>query len=322
MSKKIEKLTPEQEAKFPEYVNKWVSIGTNTDRLDFDTTLEIVNDFRELIGKSRVPLMIVDNPIEAWVCCCLLKQDVKHDDLREEMTQVFNGNPKKYLIPTAVTPYQNGSFFAHIFSFYDYMLTELDLDIDPELENKYRKWERTAQIGCIYPMEDITIVCEKPTEIHLNENNQLHRDGGPALVYAGLGDFKIYSLNNVTVPEYLAVTPAEELDITLYNKEQNADVKAEFVRKVGIERFLESGKKVDSYEQYDGPEYQWWHNSQYELWDMASMFSNLTYAPFLKMQNQTTKIWHMEGVSPGCRTIQDAVKERFGGRDFVIRDIA
>ncbi len=319
---KIEKLTPEQEAKFPEYVQKWISIGTATDRLDFDKTERIVNSYRELINLKPAPLKIVKNPIEAWVACALFEQGVKLEDIDAEMVDVFNGNPKKREIPRASLPYQSGSFFASVFSFYDYMLEEVDIEIDKELYAKYKTWEATSQLGCIYPLDEVTFVCEKPTEIHLNENNVLHRDGGPALSYDGLGDFKIYALNGVRVPEYLAVTPEEKLDLDLYNKETNADIRAEFVRKVGIERFLDKGTLIDSYKNYDAETHEWWHKSEYELWDMSSLFEGLDYAPFIKMLNQTTGIWHMEGVSPECRTVGDALKERFGGRDFVIREVA
>jgi galactitol-specific phosphotransferase system IIC component len=51
---------------------------------------------------------------------------------------------------------------------------------------------------------------------------------------------------------------------------------------------------------------------------MSKLFTSLEYAPYLKMLNPTTKVWHMEGVSPECKTVKDAIKERFGGRDMKI----
>ena len=323
MADKIEKITPEQEAKMPQYVEKWVKIGINTDRLDYDHTKAIIDDFRGLINKDvNVPLVLAENPIEAWVLCCLVKQDVPFENLKVEMVEVFNGNPKKWVIPKAFLPWQSGSFFVSTFSFYDFMIRELGVEIEEDILTKYNIWERTSELGCIYPLDNITIVCEKPTEIHMNEANVLHCDGGPALTYSGLGDFKIYSLNGVAVPEFLAVTPAEEIDLEEYNKLENADVKAEFVRKVGIERFMDRGKLLDSYKNYDKGSHQWWYKSEYEIYDMASMFEGLDLAPFLKMKNQTTDIFHMEGVSPDCKTVGDALKERFGGNDFFIGDIA
>jgi hypothetical protein len=62
--------------------------------------------------------------------------------------------------------------------------------------------------------------------------------------------------------------------------------------------------------------------SQYEVWDLKALFPGLEYQPFVKMLNQTTGIWHMEAVSPNCRNLKDALKERFGGRDMEIINIA
>lgn len=321
--KKIDKLTPEQEAKMPEYVEKWIKIGTNTDRLDPTRTKKTIDNYRKLINKTiDVPLLIVKNPIEAWVVCCLNEEKVPFENLITEMEKVFNGNPEKRNIPKASLPWQSGSFFAPTFSFYDFMIEELGVELEQELYAKYKIWEATAQIGCIYPLDNITVVCEKPTVIHLNENNVLHKDEAPALEYDGLGDFKVYALNGVRVPEYVALTPAEQLDLEYYNKITNADVRAEFVRKIGIERFLDKGTLMDTYENYDAETHEWWHKSQYELWDMSFLFDGLDYAPFIKMTNMTTGIFHVEGVSPECRTVSAALKERFGGRDFVISSIA
>jgi hypothetical protein len=45
---------------------------------------------------------------------------------------------------------------------------------------------------------------------------------------------------------------------------------------------------------------------------MQSLFPNVDYAPHLKMLNQTTKIWHVEAVSPSCKTIEAALEDRYG----------
>jgi len=323
MNEKITELTPEQQAKMPEYVDKWIGIGTNTDRLDPEKTRKTIDGYRKLIGMEvDVPLLVVKNPIEGWVASTLAVQGVAYSDILTEMSAVFNGNPKKRKIPKATLPWQSGSFFASSFSFYDYMFEVVGVELTSELWARYKTWEATAQLGCIYPLESMTIVSEKPLEIHLNEARVLHRDGGPALVYDGLGDFKIYSLNGVDVPQWLAETDAENLDLQSYHSISNADVRAEFVRKVGIERFCDIGKVVDSYTSYDKTSHDWWHKSEYELYDMSGLFDGLAYAPYLKMTNQTTGIFHMEGVSPACRTVGQALKERFGGRDFVISAIA
>ena len=279
MSTKIEKLTPEQEAAMPQYVKKWISVGTSTAEIPDEEAATIVANFRKLINlETNMPLVFAKNPIEAWVLCCLHEQDVPLDKLQETMKDVFAGKNKKYEIPTASLPFNDISLCS-TFSFYDYMINEVGVELEPELLAKYKIWEQTSKLWAIYPLPTLTVVCRKPVEVHLNENNVLHRDGGPALIFDGEGDFKIFCLNGVTVPEYLAVTPSHKIDINLYKEEKNADVKAEFVRKVGIERFLELGKKLDTYENYDQEQHIWWWKSEYELWDMVSLFPSLPSAP-------------------------------------------
>lgn len=318
---KIEKLTPEQEALMPVYVDKWIKIGTDTVQTDEATAKEIVKDFRDLIKMdSEVPTIFAENPIEAWVLCCLHEQNVPLDKLQDTMRSVFAGN-RDYTIPKASLPFNDISLCS-TFSFYDYMINVVGVKLEDDLQKKYEVWERTSKVRGIYPLETLTVVCKKPLEVHLNEAKVLHRDGGPALVFGGEGDFKVYALNGVAVPEYLAVTPSHEIDLEMYNEEQNADIKAEFVRKVGIERFLEMGKKLDTYENYNQEENSWWWKSEYELWDMQNLFPSLQTAPFLKMLNQTTGIWHMEGVPPECQTLTDAIRSRFGGRDMKIVNVA
>ncbi len=54
---------------------------------------------------------------------------------------------------------------------------------------------------------------------------------------------------------------------------------------------------------------------------VAQRFS---YAPFLYMKNQTTGVYHLEGIQPRCKTLYDAIKMRYNGlniKDYDIKDI-
>ena len=326
----IEKLTENQINKIPEYVNKWVDIGLNTDRLSPEETTRIVNDYQEhILTQDRTEVVIFDNPLECWVACNYIEDGVASiddiDDLRTKVYAFFD-LPKEErlkLVKGATWPYQDGSYFASVFSFYDYMINELDeLEIEESLLAKYQVWQETSKLGPIFPLDTIAFVSQKATVIKMSEENQLHCDGAPAIEYAGRGDFKVYSLFGVRVSEEYAVTPSHEIDLDTVLSEQNADVKAALVRKVGIERLLDKGVKVDTYENYDQEENPWFWKSEYELWDMNFLFETHDYAPHLKMLNQTTGIWHVEAVSPSCRTLKDALKERFGESQYEIMSIA
>jgi hypothetical protein len=173
-----------------------------------------------------------------------------------------------------------------------------------------------SSVNFIIPYKGVAFISHKPNEIHWN-GDKLHREGGMSVEYRD--GYGLYSLNGVAVDEYLACTPEEDLDIGYFNKQKNADIRTEFVRKYGIDRMLDHGKKIDSHENHSE---DWWTKSQYELWDMASLFQGVEYAPHLKMSNQTTGVFHVEAVGPNCRTISDAVKDRFGGEELEILNIA
>jgi uncharacterized protein DUF6745 len=91
-------------------------------------------------------------------------------------------------------------------------------------------------------------VVDFPSHIHIQETPggpRLHRDGGPAIEYAdGWG---CYSLWDVTVPSWLAVTPSAELDPSKVLEITNADVRRVGLRKIGLARCLDvlKAKELD-----------------------------------------------------------------------------
>tara|TARA_R110000765_G_scaffold28525_6_gene68722 strand:- start:1972 stop:3039 length:1068 start_codon:yes stop_codon:yes gene_type:complete len=323
----IDKLAPAQEAEIPAYVDKWTNRGINTDRLDPERTKKIANDYQRLIlERKETPVAILDNPLEAWVACNLIEQGkASVDDIPDLIKQskaYFDQSieDQKAGVADAVWPHQDGSYFSSVFSFYDFMINVVGVEFKPELLEKYHAWEETSHLGLIYPLDEICIVSQKASAIRLNEEGQLHCDGDYALKYEGRGNFEVYALYGVSVSKELAVTPARDLDFdTNFLQEQNADVKAVFLRKVGVEALLEKGSKIDTYEKYS---IDWWDKSEYELWDMESLFTSHDYAPHLRMKNQTTGVWHVEAVSKDCKNIEEALKERFGEDTYELMAIA
>ena len=164
-----------------------------------------------------------------------------------------------------------------------------------------------SEINFFIPYKGICFISEKPIEINWN-NNRLHKDGGMSVKYSdGWG---IYTLNGVAVPDWLAKTPEGKLTIKQFKSIKNADIKAEFIRKYGVERLQSLGEKIcDAVDHHN----EFYRQSEYEIWDMGKAFDN-TYRPFLKMRNLTTGIYHFEGIHPDCRTIEQALKFRTKNR--------
>ncbi len=219
-------------------------------------------------------------------------------NIRDNIGDNIRGNIER--IPTYSWCQHDIGWIGYYLYFYKYGL--LKTDDDSEIVEMWYKLSKSC--GWCYNFENLVVVCEKPCELNINDRGELHRDGGLALKYSD--GYGLYMLNGVSVPKYLAVTPAGNLDVEFFKKEKNADVKAEFIRKYGIDRMMEMGKVIDTYKKYNNGE--WWERSGYTLIDMSPIFESIDYAPHIKMVNQTIEgLYHLEAVAPECKSLEDAL---------------
>jgi hypothetical protein len=289
---KITELTKEQEVELEQFYKECLDIGRSCTPIDHAKAESIITGFYKRINKKAPEFKYYNSPHEILV---------KNPGV--DLNMYFGG--------------QQWIHWKALYKFAERIGVEFSKD-DSKLLDEW--FEESKHLHWWFPFEDECLISERPIRLTVNEGGFLHNEKYKAIEYAdGWG---MYYLNGIKVPEYLVITPSEDLNIDFFLKEKNADVKAEFVRKFGVERMLDMGKKIDSYDKYNKKTHPYWHESQYELWDMAKLFEGLDYQPYVKMVNQTTGIWHVEAVSPACRTLKDALKERFGGRDMKILAIA
>ena len=145
----------------------------------------------------------------------------------------------------------------------------------------------------VYPFKDFCVVSEKPIEIKM-KNGMLHNEKGMSVQYAD--GFGVYSLNGVRVSKELIMTPAEKLNPQILLKEQNAEIRREIVRKIGIERVCQKlGAKVLD------------KKNDYEL---LNLDIGNRVRPYLKMLNPSIGTYHIEGVHPNCKTVEQALNWR------------
>jgi hypothetical protein len=138
-------------------------------------------------------------------------------------------------------------------------------------------------------------------------SGRLHRDGGPALAYSD--GFALWRLNGVAVPDWLAATPAGAIDPRRLPAIPNAEVRREFIRKVGLARILRAlGARVIS------------SSGLYELLELD--LGDGRRRPYLKMRNPSVDTVHIEGVHPRCQTVQEALNYRNGLAPEAIDDVA
>jgi hypothetical protein len=167
-------------------------------------------------------------------------------------------------------------------------------------------WGLARSTGWWWPFRRAVILTPRPCALHM-AYGRLHRDGGPALAYPD--GFALWRLNGVAVPDWLAAIPADVIDPRRLLEIPNAEVRREFIRKVGIARVLRglNARVISSC----GP---------YELLELD--LGDGRRRPYLKMQNPSVDAVHIEGVHPDCRTVQEALNYRNGLTPEMIDDAA
>lgn len=201
-----------------------------------------------------------------------------------------------------------GSNGAYWIGFYDFCGTLVDYKED-DAKKLAMHVELAKSAFWIWPYKGHCIVCDRPAEIHWSEgeirDRRLHKDGGPAVRFRdGWG---VWSLNGVRVPQWLAETPDSQLRPEKIKDIDNAEVRREFVRKVGIERICRAlgAKEIDKARpEIDGKKIG------YRLLELRIGTQTMRY---LEMENPSVEgVIHVERVRDDCKSVQDAILFRNG----------
>ena len=325
----IKSLTPQQEAKLSIYAQKWIKIGLSTEPCNVPQTKRCINKAYKNVGLAPPkeyklfdsPLSCAEHQKEAdlddsvkyqvWYQVRYQVWDQVEDQVYNQVrNQVYNQvwyqvwdqvwdqvrNQVRNQVGNQVRNQVYGNHDADWLGQYDFFLKELKLDC---VKSLIPLINLAKHCGWWVPYKHICLIQHGPKEIHFNTDNQLHMDGGPALSYRD--GLSLWRLNGVQVPQWLAETREEDIDPRKLLKIDNAQVRAEFVRKVGIERVCYS-LKAKCVDKRDG----------YEL--LMLDLGDGRKRPYLRMQNPSVpELWHVEGVHPDCGTVSEALVWRNGG---------
>lgn len=269
----ITELTPEQLALIPQIVAEYREKGMKTGHIDRKKAKAYAKRLFAVLKRPPNPKVVfAEGPREAWRIVC---EHVAGEKLKK--------------LPDFVWPYLDGQFMTGYVGWIEFWRR-----IGVELPDT-SIIDDSIEFGPIYPLEDMCCIVEHPDILKMKEG-RLHADGGPALKYRD--GTVCWSLNGVSVPQWVAETPWDKLDASEFAKITNVEVRREFVRKIGIERLCtQLGTEVLDKE------------GNYELL-MVDLKGATGKWPYLKMLNPSIGVWHMECVSKDCKTVKDAIRFR------------
>jgi len=176
MSEKIESLTANQEARFVEYIDKWLSIGLSTEPVDFENAKTAACLAYRLAGLEEPKnFHITDSPIDAIRLIKTLDPSKSEYDIFNEMSY--------------------GSQDAGWLSFYNYFQEVVGLECTNKLQGLM---DLSKYCGWVSFYDDTVVFQHRPEVIKFDDQNRLHCEDGPAVRYRD--GYSVYSWHGTRVP--------------------------------------------------------------------------------------------------------------------------
>ena len=104
--------------------------------------------------------------------------------------------------------------------------------------------------GWILAVDGLCVVCDRPTQIHINEKYQFHADTEPALQYSD--GFALYAHHGRSIPEKYGSVPASEWQVQWILEESNPAWQQTLMKEFGAARLHQALPtiEIDAYQGY------------------------------------------------------------------------
>jgi len=229
MPTKIETITPEQEAMFPEWVEKWTKIGLSTDPMDFERAKKAVKKLYTITGNNQPKKILkASSPMEAVKKGVLAVKKLQNPDIDEK-------DIPKSDYSDATQNFYGGSLYASWGSFVTFFRDVMDWE-NESLEDF--KWGEELMYSCgwVWWHEDVCVIVDRPEIIKMDEENRLHCEDGPAIKYRD--NWTVYSWRGTRIPREW-IQDKENLDPTIALTWENVEQRRCAAEIIGWHRVLD-----------------------------------------------------------------------------------
>ncbi len=239
--KKIEKLTPEQEANLPVVRDRWLEIGLSTESADRQKAEKDIKAAYVVAGLDEPSTILwARSPQEGAILAYLLEKDkvpqyktLKGGDVYDLVKKFVDSSEYKDSVHDISSQLYNcghGLHDANWLSFYDAFTGILDCVED------LRPLMNLAENCCWWwGFEDCVVLTEKPNYIMRDEEHRLHHESRMALEYPD--GFGIYAWHGVRVPGWI-ITEPEKITKDIMLKEENQELRRIMMEIYGMDRYL------------------------------------------------------------------------------------
>lgn len=238
MTKKINKLTPDQEKMIDGLVQEWIGYGLSTSAAERDRAEEAMGRIYTQSGFKFPSLRIwTASPLDGCIVAATLaagKEIDSYDPTPEEIRAQLN---------TCIYGQHEASWLAFYNAYQNLGVEGLD-EIVPFQE-------LGKSCGWVWPFDQAVVFCERPKQLAFDDNHDLHNEAGPAIWYPGKDDgktvgqgMKIHAIHSMIVPDVLIEAP-EKITVAMIKENTNTEVRRLLRQAYGNGRYLaDIGAKV------------------------------------------------------------------------------
>ena len=306
---KIQALTAAQERDLVAYREEYLAHGRSTQPSDRATTERVIRAMYQEIGEREPYVWWVDGPATGSIIRAIIMDNLRDnlgDNLGANLGDNLRANLRANLGANLFWSFwgQHEAAWPAFYAWPDLFLRTMHTDRQRE---QLSWWTDLAKsCGWWQPFKGIVFCCERPAIQATNAKGQLHNATGPAILCRD--GWLLWSWNNVRVTEQVVMRP-HSITKEEIARETNAQVRQVMVERIGIERVcrLFQAKCLDK-------------RGEYEL--LALNLGDGLIRPYLKMLNPSMPgVYHVEGVLPAVKTVQEALNWRVGLTTKQIDDV-
>jgi hypothetical protein len=224
--KTLKDLTPEIEAKIPDYISKaldGVFDGKRYYDFDLEKAKQAVYWNYEKCGFEKPLVLVAENPLEQHLLFNYLKLMVEKGD---------KFNPSEINMEDLSQTHSTYLFTLNVYSdcyysWYSFIKNEfnLPLSIEEEFETCFKLQRESGIYSAIFT-ESVCVICKYPKKVYRDEQNNLHNPKGQAVEWGAICDetqMECYYIHGRNVPKELFTKPINKKQ---FLNEENEDIKA------------------------------------------------------------------------------------------------
>jgi len=256
---KITKIPPELEARFPEFVQKWLNIGLCTDRIDPVASVPATNlSYKCAELPTPGHMVICESPYQGCVISYFAQEDkileiietgkyfdlLPINDINGQKIYKISGEKFKQLeedycsqksiseiLRDQMSNCIYGSLEGSWLSFYDVFGEMID-----EIRQKIEGLIQVAKsCGFLWVYDEMAIITDRPEVIDMMDD-RLHCEDGPAIKYTD--NFSVYAWKGIRIQERL-IEEKESITADEILKETNAEMRRIKLEIFGEANFIE-----------------------------------------------------------------------------------